>query len=63
MAELQDDLHPTTEVADLDGLPLDDFFPTGTTGTAAPATDPDTGLLQRAHALLAEHPVADGYSG
>lgn len=63
MAELQDDLHPTTEVADLDGLPLDDPFPTGTTGTAAPATDPDTGLLQRAHALLAEHPVADGYSG
>ncbi|MFE6619647.1 hypothetical protein [Streptomyces sp. NPDC057740] len=24
---------------------------------------PDTGLLDRAHALLADHPVADGYSG
>ncbi|MFD0315408.1 dipeptidase [Streptomyces flavalbus] len=57
MAELQDDLHPTTEATALDELPLDDSLPT----TATPATD--TSLLDRAHALLTAHPVADGYSG
>ncbi|MEV0176570.1 dipeptidase [Streptomyces sp. NPDC050803] len=61
MADLQDDLHPTTEVGSLDDLPLDDPFPVEP--PAAAALDPDAEPLERAHALLAAHPVADGYSG
>ncbi|MEU9475277.1 dipeptidase [Streptomyces sp. NPDC048191] len=50
MADLQDDIPTPTEVGEDDGLP-DDPFP------SAPAS------LRQAHALLAAHPVADGYSG
>ncbi|MGW7823442.1 dipeptidase [Streptomyces puniciscabiei] len=49
MADLQDDIPTPTEVGEDDGLP-DDPFP------AEPAS------LQRARALLAVHPVADGYN-
>ncbi|MGW2491128.1 dipeptidase [Streptomyces sp. NPDC001606] len=54
MADLQDDIPSTTEVGEDDGLP-DDPFPPGPAGSAE--------ALDRAHALLAAHPVADGYSG
>lgn len=60
MADLQDDLHPTPEADELDDLPEllpADFFPT------APVADPDASPLERAHAILAAYPVADGYSG
>ncbi|MQY37721.1 hypothetical protein SRB17_57250 [Streptomyces sp. RB17] len=50
MADLQDDIPSPTEVGEDDGLPDDPFF-----------TEPTS--LQRAHTLLAAHPVADGYSG
>ncbi|MFI6356041.1 dipeptidase [Streptomyces sp. NPDC050743] len=50
MADLQDDIPSTTEVGEDGGLPDDPFV-------SEPAS------LQRAHALLAAHPVADGYSG
>ncbi|CUW29897.1 MULTISPECIES: dipeptidase [Streptomyces] len=53
MADLQDDIPATVEIGADDGLP-DDLF-----GDRRPAGE----LLERAHALLAEHPVADGYSG
>ncbi|MFD7437388.1 dipeptidase [Streptomyces sp. NPDC059861] len=60
MADLQNDLHTTAEVGELDALSLDPSFPPD----PYPATDePDADLLGRAHALLAAHPVADGYSG
>ncbi|MGW3286758.1 dipeptidase [Streptomyces sp. NPDC001002] len=59
MADLQDELHPTTEVGALDDLP--DPFEPGEPYT--PVSDPDTAPLERAHAILAAHPVADGYSG
>lgn len=52
MADLQNDVPAATEVGQGDWLP-DDPFPAET----------DRELLGRAHALLAEHPVADGYSG
>ncbi|GAA2220125.1 dipeptidase [Streptomyces nogalater] len=52
MADLQDDIPRTTEVGEDDGLPDDPF-------RLPPAGD----LLERARALLAGHPVADGYSG
>ncbi|MEU3840982.1 dipeptidase [Streptomyces sp. NPDC028635] len=55
MADLQDELHDTTEIGDLpvDG-PVDDPFPKA----YAAALD----AVDRVRALLAEHPVADGYS-
>ncbi|MFE2063629.1 dipeptidase [Streptomyces sp. NPDC059467] len=52
MADLQDDIPTTTEVGGDDCLP-DDPFP----------TESGTEILERAHALLAAYPVADGYSG
>ncbi|MDT9701447.1 dipeptidase [Streptomyces sp. P17] len=61
MADLQDDLHTAAEVDALDDLPLEDPFPAEP--PAPPADDPDAEPLERAHALLAAHPVADGYSG
>ncbi|MFG2128472.1 dipeptidase [Streptomyces sp. NPDC048751] len=56
MAELQDELHTTPEVGELDELsdPFDAY---------ALVSDPDAAPLERAHAILAAHPVADGYSG
>ncbi|MFE6172567.1 dipeptidase [Streptomyces sp. NPDC056464] len=62
MADLRDDLEPGTAVDELDELA--DPFPgkpyDSVTGSEA---NPDEDLLARAHALLAAHPVADGYSG
>jgi microsomal dipeptidase-like Zn-dependent dipeptidase len=61
MADLQDELHATTEVGELEGRaawPEAEQLPPG---TAEPDADADP--LQRAHAFLAGHPVADGYSG
>jgi microsomal dipeptidase-like Zn-dependent dipeptidase len=60
MADLQDEL-PTTEVGE---LPLEgprDPFPTEEPYRSV--SDPDAAPLERAHAILAAHPVADGYSG
>lgn len=54
MADLQDELRTTPQADGLDDLP--DLSP-------AEPYDPEVGLLDRAHALLADHPVADGYSG
>jgi microsomal dipeptidase-like Zn-dependent dipeptidase len=58
MADLQNDMSAKPEVGEIGGLPYDPF----------PAGPHDDGgardeALERAHALLAEHPVADGYSG
>ncbi|AOR33898.1 peptidase M19 [Streptomyces fodineus] len=50
MADLQDDLPTSSEVGEEDGLPDDPF-------------GEEHASLERAHALLAAHPVADGYSG
>ncbi|QHA05094.1 membrane dipeptidase [Streptomyces broussonetiae] len=52
MADLQHDIPTTTEVGADEGLPDDPF-----------TQDALDALLVQAHALLAEHPVADGYSG
>lgn len=62
MADLKYEVDPSPEVGELDDLP--DPLP----GKPSPPVTgsgegPDTGLLDRAHALLADHPVADGYSG
>ncbi|WP_367322656.1 dipeptidase [Streptomyces sp. HUAS ZL42] len=61
MADLQDELHTTGEVGE---LPLEGF-PTGEREQelCSPLSDPDAAPLERAHAILAAHPVADGYSG
>ena len=73
MADLQDELHATAEVGELDqpapppvALPEPDEHPDVGLGSAldlSPLSDPDAGPLDRAHAILAAHPVADGYSG
>ncbi|MFB9466844.1 dipeptidase [Streptomyces cinereospinus] len=60
MADLQNDLHTPAEVGEPDALSREPPLPVGARG---PADDPDAGLLERAHALLTAHPVADGYSG
>jgi microsomal dipeptidase-like Zn-dependent dipeptidase len=62
MADLQDELDTSPEVGELDDLPdpLPGEQPEPVTGRRE---GPDAGLLDRAHALLAAHPVADGYSG
>ncbi|MFJ9199685.1 dipeptidase [Streptomyces flaveolus] len=63
MADLQDDLHTGTEAGELDDLPVplpDDSFPPE---PYAPVSGPDDEPLTRAHAVLAAHPVADGYCG
>ncbi|MFJ9559653.1 membrane dipeptidase [Streptomyces fuscichromogenes] len=52
MADLQHDIHTTTEVGREDCLP-DDPFP----------VESGAAFLERAHALLETYPVADGYSG
>jgi microsomal dipeptidase-like Zn-dependent dipeptidase len=62
MAELQDALHATAEVGDLDrpvAWPEAESLETTETTETDRGTDP----LERAHAFLAGHPVADGYSG
>ncbi|MGW5653049.1 dipeptidase [Streptomyces humi] len=70
MADLQNDVPATTEVGQGDWLP-DDPFPaerdvpaeSGFPGESGFPAESGGELLDRAHALLAEHPVADGYSG
>jgi microsomal dipeptidase-like Zn-dependent dipeptidase len=66
MADLKDELHNRSEAGELDDLT--DPFPAeprsaDTERDAAADPGPRAALLDRAHALLAEHPVADGYSG
>ncbi|KUO18998.1 dipeptidase [Streptomyces dysideae] len=58
MADLQDELRTATEVDALDALagPFADE-------PYEPVSDPDAEPLERAHVILAAHPVADGYSG
>lgn len=60
MAELKYDAGP--DVGGMDGLPEPQPANSGAP-LAGPAGDPGDELLERAHALLAVHPVADGYSG
>ncbi|MYR47087.1 dipeptidase [Streptomyces sp. SID5910] len=63
MADLQDDLHTGAEAGELDDLPVplpDEAFPPE---PYAPVSDPGDEPLTRAHAVLAAHPVADGYCG
>lgn len=69
MADLQEEVHPTGEVAEVDGPaawqesgPVDLGRPES--GQApAPQSAADADPLERARAFLAGHPVADGYSG
>ncbi len=83
MADLQDELHTTAEVGELDppASPPDPLPEPDDHGAAeslfapvsdqdqdpdpefSPISDPDAAPLDRAHAILAAHPVADGYSG
>jgi len=56
MADLQDELHTTTEVGELDE-------PNARPEPLEPGPEADAETLDRAHTLLAAHPVADGYSG
>ncbi|MFE2424832.1 dipeptidase [Streptomyces hokutonensis] len=67
MADLQDQLHATTEVGELDDLVHEPFpagpFPPDSAEPYDPVSDPAAEPLERAHAILAAHPVADGYSG
>ncbi|MEW2159537.1 dipeptidase [Streptomyces sp. NPDC007189] len=55
MADLQDDIPATTEAGEDEDLP-DDPFP-------GDRDHEGRACLERAHAVLAAHPVADGYSG
>ncbi|KOG35300.1 dipeptidase [Streptomyces resistomycificus] len=61
MADLQDELHTTTEVGDFDDLPepLPEPFPVEPCAPAAAGTTP----LERARTILEAYPVADGYNG
>jgi microsomal dipeptidase-like Zn-dependent dipeptidase len=67
MADLQDQLHSTTEVGELDDLVHEPFpggpFPPDRAEPYDPVSDPEAAPLERARAILAAHPVADGYSG
>ncbi|MCD9875475.1 dipeptidase [Streptomyces guryensis] len=58
MADLQDDELQT--IGELDGIGLPDPFQPG---PYKPVSDPGAAPVERAHAILAAHPVADGYSG
>ncbi|MFJ2831649.1 dipeptidase [Streptomyces sp. NPDC087263] len=75
MADLQDELHTTAEVGELDRptvWPESEPLPLDTTETileadavleAGALLEAGAESLERAHAFLAGHPVADGYSG
>ncbi|MFI7501099.1 dipeptidase [Streptomyces sp. NPDC049687] len=54
MTDLQDEVHD---------LPEADELPVPLTAPYVPEAEAETDHLGRAHALLAAHPVADGYSG
>ncbi|GGY23551.1 dipeptidase [Streptomyces djakartensis] len=64
MADLQHDLRPIAAIDDLDDLaePYPDERVTAAP-SYEPVPDPDDAPLTRAHAILAAHPVADGYNG
>ncbi|NJP49994.1 membrane dipeptidase [Streptomyces sp. SBST2-5] len=65
MADLQDDLYPAGEVGRVDELT--EPYPAEAVVVPSepyqPVSDPDDAPLTRARAVLAAHPVADGYSG
>lgn len=63
MADLQDDLHSGTQAGGLDDLPVPPVAEVFPPEPYAPVSDPDDEPLARARAVLAAHPVADGYSG
>ncbi|MFJ5276855.1 dipeptidase [Streptomyces parvulus] len=63
MADLQDDLHTGTEAGGLGDLSEPLTAQAYPPEPYAPVSDPDDEPLTRAHAVLAAHPVADGYSG
>ncbi|MET9411947.1 dipeptidase [Streptomyces sp. NPDC002935] len=79
MADLQDELHATVEVGELDppaAWPESEPLPSTTSlggdthlvagagaPDRAPVADPGADPLARARAFLADNPVADGYSG
>ncbi|MFJ8113454.1 dipeptidase [Streptomyces sp. NPDC096132] len=60
MADLQDELHDPPEVCE---LPVPLAGPYVPDPGPHPEPDPGADALERAHVLLAGHPVADGYSG
>ncbi|MGA5896326.1 dipeptidase [Streptomyces venetus] len=64
MADLQNDLRPSATAGDVDDLaepyPDDGVI---TAESYEPVSDPDDAPMVRAHAILAAHPVADGYNG
>ncbi|QER89289.1 dipeptidase [Streptomyces tendae] len=62
MADLQDDLHPAAEVGRVDEPFPQEGMVVGPE-EYRPVSDPDDDPLDRARAVLAAHPVADGYSG
>jgi microsomal dipeptidase-like Zn-dependent dipeptidase len=67
MADLQDDLRPTAAAGEVDDL--SESYPDEAAMAAEaaepyePVSDPDDAPMARAHAVLAAHPVADGYNG
>ncbi|GGW66067.1 dipeptidase [Streptomyces griseoloalbus] len=65
MADLQDDLHPAAEVGRVDepAPPYPEEAVAVPPEAPGPVSDPDDAPLTRARAVLAAHPVADGYSG
>jgi microsomal dipeptidase-like Zn-dependent dipeptidase len=62
MADLKYERDPSPEVGELDDLP-DPLPAKPSPPVTGSGEGPDAGLLERAHAVLADHPVADGYSG
>jgi microsomal dipeptidase-like Zn-dependent dipeptidase len=69
MADLQDDLHTASEVGELpvedprDPFPVKEPHGPDADPDAESDADPEAAPLERAHVILAAHPVADGYSG
>ncbi|MFF5519761.1 dipeptidase [Streptomyces coeruleorubidus] len=64
MADLQDDLRSTAAAGEFDDLaePYSDEAVMAA-DPYEPVSDPDDAPMTRAHAILAAHPVADGYNG
>ncbi len=62
MADLQDDLHTAAEVGRADEPYPQEAVVVGPE-EYRPVSDPDDAPLDRARAVLAAHPVCDGYSG
>lgn len=64
MADLQHDLRPAAAAGEFDDL-TEQYPDEGVVAAEPyePVSDPDDAPLTRAHAVLAAHPVADGYNG